>query len=107
MTGITLTNANGVSANGAFIVGLGDFPGAPYHAFLVRYDQGSPKKNGKPIAGLTTAGALQTSIKGLGESRQLALIEQQAFAAPLTDPTAQLTLANNFSLLVNAAFADS
>ena len=100
------TNANGVSANGVFIVGLGDFPEALHHAYLVRYEDGK-QKNGKPIAGLTTAGALQTSIDGLGESRQLALIEQQAFAAPLTDPTAQLTLADSFSLLVNVAFDES
>ena len=38
---------------------------------------------------------------------QLALIEQQAFGASLTGPTAQLTLENGFSLLVDAAFADS
>ena len=105
MTGITLTNANGVSADGAFIVGLGGFPGAPYHAFLVRYEQGKQKK--KAIAGLTTADALQNSVTGLGGSRQQTLIEEQAFAAPLTGPTAQLALDNDFTLLVDAAFAEN
>jgi probable HAF family extracellular repeat protein len=106
MTGITLMVANGVSADGAFIVGFGDFSGAN-HGFLVRYERGQPKKNGKPIAGMTTAGSLQDSINGLGEARQQSLIEQQAFADPLTEPTAQLTLDEGFSLLVDAAFAES
>ena len=84
--GITLTKANAVSAGGEFIVGNGDFPGGSNRAFLVRYEDGNQKKNRKPIAGLTTAGALQGSINGLAETRQLALIEQQAFAAPLIEP---------------------
>jgi hypothetical protein len=46
MTGITLMVADGVSADGAFIVGVGDFSGAA-HGFLVRYEDGKPKKNGK------------------------------------------------------------
>jgi hypothetical protein len=110
MTGITLTYANAVSSKGEFIVGQGDFPGAPFHAFLVRYEDGKQKKGSGAVAGVTTPESVQTSVNDLGAARQQTMIQQQALAAPLLEPVGsnqQLAFANGFSLLVNAAFAES
>jgi hypothetical protein len=110
MTGITLTFANAVSSKGEFIVGQGDFPGAPFHAFLARYDDGKQSIGGGPVAGVTTPQSVQSSINDLGRTRQQTMIQQQALAAPLLEPVGsnqQIEFANGLSLLANAAFTEN
>ena len=107
MTGITLTFANAVSSKGDFIVGQGDFPGAPNNAFLVRYDDGTRQK-GSVVAGVTTPDSVQTSVNDLGRERQQDMILQNAFANPVletSDPKQQLNFGNGFYLLTNVAFS--
>ena len=110
MTGINLVYANAVSSKGEFIVGQGNFPGAPNHAFLVRYEDGKQPKGSGPVAGVTTPGSVQTSVNDLGRARQQTMIQQQALAAPLLEPVGsnqQIAFANGLSLLANAAFAEN
>jgi hypothetical protein len=98
------------TSKGEFIVGLGDFPGAPNHAFLVRYDDGKQPKGSGPVAGVTTSESVQTSVNDLGRARQQNMIQQQALAAPLLEPVGsdqQIAFANGLSLLANAAFAEN
>ena len=78
MTGITLDAAYDVSANGQFIVGQGNFSGAT-HAYIVRYFD----NEGTPIAGLTTPGAVQESINGLGDARFGLMAQEHGLAVPL------------------------
>lgn len=76
MTGIVLTEANAVSGNGQFIVGQeGEVFGGAYRAFIVRYTDFQ--------VGMTTSGAVQSSINALAETRFGALAQQHGFAAPL------------------------
>ena len=53
----------------------GDFPGAPRHAFLLRYEDG--------LAGLTTGASVQQSIKDLSQARASIMTQQQGLAMPL------------------------
>jgi probable HAF family extracellular repeat protein len=110
MTGINLVYANAVSSKGEFIVGQGNFPGAPNHAFLVRYEDGKQPKGSGPVAGVTTPESVQTSVNDLGRARQQTMIQQQALAAPLLEPLGsnqQIAFVNGLSLLANAAFAEN
>ena len=81
MSGITLTSAVGLSANGQFIVGQGDFPGATARAFLVCYDPESG------CVGLTTGEAQAASADKLAEDRRAAMIESRAAANELLGMT--------------------
>lgn len=80
MSGIFLAYANAISANGQYIVGQGDFPGSPFHAFLVRYYDGTPAG---PIAGLTTFESLQNSVNDLANERAGAMAQEHGLALPL------------------------
>jgi probable HAF family extracellular repeat protein len=77
MTGITLTRATGVSANGQFIVGYGSFPAGSILAYLARYYDG--------IGGITDARSVQSSIDALAQARRGLAAQQQGLAAPLLD----------------------
>lgn len=75
MSGITLRNAYGISANGQFITGEARFSGNS-RAYLVRYDDGG-------IAGLTDAASVLGSISELGRARLGVLAQQHGLASPL------------------------
>lgn len=81
MSGITLTLARGISANGQYIVGQGDFPDATQRAFLVCYDLDSG------CVGLTTGEAQASSADKLAEDRRAAMIESRAAAYELLGMT--------------------
>ncbi len=88
MSGITLTAAYSISANGQYIVGQGDFPGATQRAFLVCYDP----DNG--CVGLTT-GELQTdSARRLSDNRRSMMIESRATANELLGMTQPMDKGN-------------
>jgi probable HAF family extracellular repeat protein len=109
MAGITLTYANAVSSKGEFIVGRADFPGAPNHAFLVRYADGK-QQNGPVIAGVTTPGSVQSSIDDLGHARQQAMMLRHALVAPVLgtmDSHQQREFAEGLFLLANATFSEN
>ncbi|MGZ9722005.1 hypothetical protein [Rhizobium miluonense] len=87
MTGITLTQANGVSANGQYIVGGGTNPtsNGNIQAYIVRYVDATvapPTSGGTsdPIAGLTTLASLQSSANELGKERQTTMGQMHGFA---------------------------
>ena len=88
MTGIVLTNADGVSSNGQFIVGLGTFSSAS-RGYIVRYfDQETAPAPTPPtptpvIAGLTTFSSVQSSIDNLSDARLGVMAQQHGLAAPL------------------------
>jgi probable HAF family extracellular repeat protein len=87
MTGIRLFFAAGISADGQFIAGTGNFPNeSEPRAYLVRYDDGAGEGSeggGPPIAGLTTPQSTQDSINALALSQGQTLIHQHGFVAPL------------------------
>jgi len=74
MSGIVLTQANAVSANGQFITGTGDFGGGD-RAYLVRYQDGT--------TGLTTMESLVNSTGAFAQARGGVMAQQHGFAAPL------------------------
>ena len=74
MTGIVLTDARYVSANGQFITGLGSFA-AGKHTYVVRYFDGT--------GGLTSAESVQQSVNGLDGARAGAMAQQHGLAMPL------------------------
>ncbi len=93
MTGIELTSANGISANGQFIVGTGLFGGQIYDsAFLVRYID-----DAVTLGGLTSAESVQNSIDDLGEARSGAAVQMQGFAAQLLGANAPFNAPNQVS----------
>lgn len=100
MSGISLKDAKGVSGNGQFIVGWGDFSGSPL-AYLVRYDD----SGSIPIAGLTTPDALVQSFNSLLATRAAALIQQQGFAAPLLGSNTPMGLGNEVGMYASAGSA--
>lgn len=76
MSGVVLTEATAVSGNGQFIVGQeGTFSGGVARAYIVRYTDMQ--------VGMTTPGAVQSSINTLAETRFGVLAQQHGFAAPL------------------------
>jgi probable HAF family extracellular repeat protein len=74
MSGITLTAAVDVSANGQFITGYGNFSGNT-RAYLVRYQDGT--------TGLTTADSLRDSVTGLAQAQGGVMAQHHGIAAPL------------------------
>ena len=74
MGNIVLTSANGISNQGAFIVGRGLFNGEE-RGYVVRYDDG--------VAGATTGESVRNSVAGLSVSRFGAMAQQHALVAPL------------------------
>lgn len=72
MSGITLKNAAGVSADGRFIAGTGMFS-SDERAFLVRYDDGA--------AGLITADGARASVNDLAASRGQTMAQQHGLVA--------------------------
>lgn len=84
MSGIVLTEARGISANGQFIVGTGDFSGSS-HAYVVRYFDMETTPGAPPvvIAGLTTGQDVVNSLKQLSDARFGAMAQQHGFAVPL------------------------
>lgn len=85
MTGITLQAATGLSADGRFIVGNGSSPSFPGgEAFLVLYDDGNGEAPSiYTIAGITTVGALQSSVQTLSDSQRASLIQNRVTAYQL------------------------
>ncbi|MCC8987249.1 MAG: hypothetical protein LM523_06035 [Candidatus Contendobacter sp.] len=81
MTSITLTYAYGISSNGQYIVGQGDFPGATQRAFLVCYDL----NNG--CIGLTTGEAQADSAQTLADDRRATMTRSRATANELLGMT--------------------
>ncbi|WP_169055401.1 hypothetical protein [Rhizobium sp. P44RR-XXIV] len=107
MTGITLSEANAISANGQYIVGGGTGPttNGNTQAYIVRYVDAtvapppppvvsagttdstpSPVVTGgattdpTPIAGLTTPASLQSSANEIGKERQTTMGQMHGFA---------------------------
>jgi probable HAF family extracellular repeat protein len=77
MSGISLTTANAISADGRFIVGAGVLPGSnSYQGYIVKYADSEP-------VGLVTPGAVQTSVDGLSNTLRGAGAQQHGFASPL------------------------
>lgn len=80
MSTTKLLQANGVSGNGEFIVGLGTF-GTAERAYIVRYcDSACPSG---PIAGVTTAESVQASANALGWQRSGVMAQHHGLAQPL------------------------
>jgi probable HAF family extracellular repeat protein len=107
MTGITLSYGWAVSGNGQFIVGNGDFPGAPNHAYIVRYYDGTPAEPTAPvIAGVTNVASVQSSIDELADARLGAMAQQHGFIAPLLGRNTPMGIGNEagvFATLGSAA----
>ena len=84
MTGVNLIVARGVSSNGQFIAGSGNFPGAPTaeHAYLARI--------GGSAVGVTTSASVLASIALLAESRRTQMITQALLASVLTGRNEQV-----------------
>ena len=83
MNAIRLSRATGVSADGQFIVGDGQFIGSG-RAFIARYiDATIDGALLTPIAGVTTLASAQTSVDELAIARRAAGVQQHSFAAPL------------------------
>ncbi len=75
MTGWELSEARGVSASGNTIVGYGDNPSGQTEAWIARF--------GPEGAGLTTPGALQSSVNDLADDRFGMMAQQHGLANPL------------------------
>jgi probable HAF family extracellular repeat protein len=86
MTGIQLTQANGVSSNGQYIVGQGNFSGTS-EAFLATYIDATVNGSGDVIAGMTTAAAQQTATQNLSADQRATLIEGRSTANALLGMT--------------------
>jgi probable HAF family extracellular repeat protein len=87
MTGITLVDARGVSSDGDFVTGSGDFPGASgEQAYLARVGGGS--------AGLTDFAALVESIEALELSRISQLINNELLSQVLLGLNEQISCGN-------------
>ncbi|KAB8333750.1 hypothetical protein SD80_011890 [Scytonema tolypothrichoides VB-61278] len=97
-----LYNAQGVSADGQFIVGTGAFSGSS-RAYLLRYDDSS----GTPIAGVTNPDALVQSFNALLATRAAVLIQQQGFAAPLLGANTPMGLGNEVGVFASAGSASA
>lgn len=106
MNGIALSYANAVSADGQFIAAQGGAaPGDNRRAYLVRYLDAA-RHDDRPIAAVTTPQAVQRSIDDLAFSRQVSLIEQQAFADPsATAGQTRFALAPGLEMLAQASFS--
>ncbi|HAX91705.1 MAG TPA: hypothetical protein DCY07_05805, partial [Rhodospirillaceae bacterium] len=75
MTGITLSQANGISPNGKYIVGEGAFPGYATEAFVVYYDG---------VTGdVTTSSQQQDAAQNLATNQQTMLAESRSTAGQL------------------------
>jgi probable HAF family extracellular repeat protein len=87
MTGITLVDARGISSDGSFVTGSGDFPGASgEQAYLARVGGGS--------AGLTDLAALVASVEELELSRISQLINNQLLSEVLLGLNEQISCGN-------------
>ena len=110
MSGITLTLATGVSANGQFIVG--DFSGN-LRAYLARYDAGAadpgapPAGPTTPPAGLTTIAAQQQSVDELTGSQFGAMAHQHGLAAPLLGGNTPMGLGSEAGIFASAGSAEA
>ena len=80
MTGRTLKQARGISGNGEFIVGTAtNINGTGARAYLARYYETTTGI----IAGVTDATSVQTSVDGIGDSRNQIDTQQQGFTSQL------------------------
>ncbi len=130
MTGINLRQANAISGDGQYIVGMGVFGGAS-QAYLLRYDDGAGRYNdgaGAIIAGVTTLDAQQQSVTSLSNQRSGMAAQHHGLAGPLlggdrptsaggeagvfasggsasAGGTVRYTSSNGFSILGGAAWA--
>lgn len=86
MTGITLVDARGISSNGQFVAGSGNFPGASgEQAYLARIGGG---------AGVTDFTALLASIEELELSRLSQLIYNALLSSVLLGVNEQISCGN-------------
>lgn len=79
MNGRTLWDARAISGNGEFIVGSANIDGVGNRAYLVRYYETTTGI----IAGVTDATSVQTSVDGIGDSRNQIGTQQQGFTSQL------------------------
>ena len=100
MSGIELTVARGVSANGQFIVGQGLFSGIN-HAYIVRYDDGTGS------AGLTTRQAQQDSVNALANQHQVLMAQQHGLAASLLGANQPMGIGSEAGIFASAGSASA
>ncbi len=87
MSGIVLTDATGISGNGQYIIGSGNFTGTT-EPYLVCYSSA----NG--CASITTASSLRSSIQQLADDQRAALIESRATASEMLGMTRPVDSSN-------------
>jgi probable HAF family extracellular repeat protein len=101
MTGVTLTTANGISANGQYITGTGTFSGsASPQAYIASYGAGGT------VAGVTTPASLQTSINVLATTQSRTLIQSQLKGGNLLGDNQDLSAGTEVSAFTSLDSAD-
>ncbi|MBS0252599.1 MAG: hypothetical protein JSR78_16205 [Proteobacteria bacterium] len=88
MQNVTLLSAVGISGNGQYITGDGDFNGNRL-AYIVRYC------DGECPSGVTTAGGLQQSVASLVSTTTALMAQQHGLAAPLLGDDKPITNKNH------------
>lgn len=96
LTNVTLTSANGISADGQFITGQGDFSGSK-RAYLARYVDG--------LGGLTTFASVQRSVAGVRDARQRQGIRQHGLVVPLLGGNQRIGGGSDIGVFGSAASA--
>jgi probable HAF family extracellular repeat protein len=88
MTGITLASADGVSADGKYIVGTGSFPEYAEEAYLACYDPSSS------CVGVTTAASQLASVQRLADTLRATAIQSRSTSNELLGLTRPIDNAN-------------